>query len=189
MDYEAEDENEDKQRRPLHKNDNDSLLHVQNFLKCFGPNAYASTKPSTPTPAIASKPLAIVKSSAGGQLRAWRQNYSSPINGVQAATSIATLQAAQSTTAVAENTSTSTAMFEAQASANQKPTKFQINTKFLRKPRNKLLKMLPTAAALAPGAATTEFKQQEEQLQQPQMFNDDSNAKFKDFSIDSLLNK
>nr|AGK43560.1 FI20819p1 [Drosophila melanogaster] len=80
-------------------------------------------------------------------------------------------------------------MFQAQASANQKPTKFQINTKFLRKPRNKLLKMLPTAAALAPGAATTEFKQQEEQLQQPQMFNDDSNAKFKDFSIDSLLNK
>ncbi|XP_033162219.1 uncharacterized protein LOC117142386 [Drosophila mauritiana] len=186
VDYEAEDENEDKQRRPLHKNDNDSLLHVQNFLKCFGPNAYASTKP--PTPAIASKPLAIVKSIAGGQLRAWRQNYSSPINGVQAATSIATSQAAQSTTAVAENPSTSTAMFQAQSTANHKPTtKFQINTKFLRKPRNKLLKMLPTAAAPAPAA--TDFKQQEEELQQPQMFNDDSNAKFKDFSIDSLLNK
>uniref|UniRef100_A0A6P4E956 Uncharacterized protein LOC108041221 n=1 Tax=Drosophila rhopaloa TaxID=1041015 RepID=A0A6P4E956_DRORH len=75
-------------------------------------------------------------------------------------------------------------MFQAQSSANHKPTKFQINTKFLRKPRNKLLKMLPTATATS--AATV--PKQLEPLQ-PQLFNDDSNAKFKDFSIDSLLNK
>jgi len=182
VDYEAEDENEDKQRRPLHKNENDSLLHVQNFLKCFGPNAYASAK--APPPATATKSLAFVKSPGeGAELRAWRQNYCPPINTVQVATTTATSQAPATT--LADSTAANTPMFQAQSSANHKPTKFQINTKFLRKPRNKLLKMLPTATATS---AATAPKQQE-QLQQPQLFNDDSNAKFKDFSIDSLLNK
>ncbi|XP_041675367.1 uncharacterized protein LOC121530402 [Drosophila eugracilis] len=185
VDYEAEDENEEKQRRPLHKNENDSLLHVQNFLKCFGPNAYASAK--APTIATATKSLAIVKSPAlaGEELRAWRQHFCTAINTVQSDTTIAITQATLSTTTLAENTATNTPMFQAQSSANHKPTKFQINTKFLRKPRNKLLKMLPTATATSPATVP----KQQEQLQQPQLFNDDSNAKFKDFSIDSLLNK
>nr|XP_017031458.1 uncharacterized protein LOC108081020 [Drosophila kikkawai] len=185
VDYEAEDENEDRQqRRPKHSNENESLLHVQNFLKCFGPNAYAKTN----VPAAATKAL------GKGELRAWRQNYRNTINSVPAtATAVAdnpTVQTSQTpivditgATATAINT---TALFQAQSqsSSGHKPptTKFQINTKFLRKPRNKLMKMLPTAT-------TTTSQQELEQPQQLQLLNDDSNAKFKDFSIDSLLNK
>ncbi|SPP84170.1 Hypothetical predicted protein [Drosophila guanche] len=205
VDYEAEDENEDKQRRPKHKDENESLLHVQNFLKCFGPNALsAATITATPAATTAApvgqtptSSLHAVKSPST-ELRSWRQNYR---NTIQIVPTINT-----ATTAIATASATNTPQL-LQSQSNHKPQKFQINTKFLRKPRNKLMKMLPTTT-LDNGTTTTTMstktivvldeekheqqtreKLQLQQLQQPQLLNDDSNAKFKDFSIDSLLNK
>ncbi|XP_041450877.1 uncharacterized protein LOC111074890 [Drosophila obscura] len=209
VDYEAEDENEDKQRRPKHKDENESLLHVQNFLKCFGPNALsAATITVTPaattatTVAVGQAPpgnLNVVKSPST-ELRSWRQNYRNTIQIVPTTNT--------TNTAIAIATATTTPPL-LQVQSNHKPQKFQINTKFLRKPRNKLMKMLPstTTSTMDNGIPTTtstsstttivvqDEEQQEQQTreklqqQQPGLFNDDSNAKFKDFSIDSLLNK
>ncbi|XP_033244226.1 uncharacterized protein LOC117186939 [Drosophila miranda] len=198
VDYEAEDENEDKQRRPKHKDENESLLHVQNFLKCFGPNALsAATITATPATGGAEAPTPTgsqkVEKSPSTELRSWRQNYRNTIQLVPTTNTIASI----ATTAIA--TATTPTLLKAQP--NHKPQKFQINTKFLRKPRNKLMKMLPTTTTTDNGTTTTivvpdeekHEQQTREKLQQqqqlPQLFNDDSNAKFKDFSIDSLLNK
>lgn len=186
VDYEAEDENEDKQRQPKHKIENESLLHVQNFLKCFGPNAYTTgSLAPTPTPAAVNpiKPLANVKpASTGGELRAWRHNFRSTIPPRTAAATLVTTIIA---TSQAGTENQALPLVQAPPGVSHKPAKFQINTKFLRKPRNKLMKMLPTTTAGNPEQQDS----QQDQLHPSLLFNDDSNAKFKDFSIDSLLNK
>lgn len=190
MDYEAEDENEDKQqRRPKHTSENDSLLHVQNFLKCFGPNAYAKT--SVPAPAGAL--TATTKASGRGELRAWRQSYRNTAPPTAAAQTTQTPIGMTGASTTALNTTVvfhAQSQSQSQSSSGHKPptTKFQINTKFLRKPRNKLMKMLPTATASS-ATSQQELELEQEQPEQLQLLNDDSNAKFKDFSIDSLLNK
>ncbi|XP_017847140.1 kinase and exchange factor for Rac A-like [Drosophila busckii] len=179
-DYEAEDENEDKERQRRHKDENDSLINVQNFLKCFGANAYAigatRATPSVPasTTILSAATTTATATNDVTELRNWRQQYRTPMITVTTTTTITTPTTQAPLTL-------------------GKPQKFQINTKFLRKPRNKVMKMLPTTATATP----TPLQQQEQQQQQhqeqepqaAQLFNDDSNAKFKDFSIDSLLNK
>ncbi|XP_043863250.1 putative uncharacterized protein DDB_G0288537 [Drosophila mojavensis] len=188
VDYEAEDENEDKQRQRRHKDETDSLIHVQNFLKCFGANA-ATVRPPTATVAVAATVSDKVSATSSSELRRWRQSHRATAAATTTATvtstiTAATMSAIQATT-TAPTITTSTITTPQTLLSNTKPQKFQINTKFLRKPRNKLMKMLPTTML--------QQQQQQQQQQQPeqqtQLFIDDSNAKFKDFSIDSLLNK
>ncbi|KAM8706728.1 hypothetical protein ACLKA7_010917 [Drosophila subpalustris] len=190
VDYEAEDENEDKQRQRRHKDENDSLIHVQNFLKCFGANALvgstlravpAATSTATSTLTSATAPAAKITISSSTELRNWRHNYRTvAATPITTACGIASTAAASIVTTPVATSTTQTTHFN-----NSKPQKFQINTKFLRKPRNKLMKMLPTTN-------TTQQQQQQQQRQEQQqltqLYIDDSNAKFKDFSIDSLLN-
>ncbi|KRF99381.1 uncharacterized protein Dwil_GK26756 [Drosophila willistoni] len=188
VDYEAEDENEDKQKQRCHRNENEHLIHVQNFLKCFGPTAYATTAASTipsQVPVAGTTTTTTSVTTLSTELRNWRQNYRSP----------STCTAAISSTSVA--TTSAIPPIQSQnhthSSNKDKLPKFQINAKFLRKPRNKLMKLLhttttttTTTTSVARNSEQTEKQPLSEQLQ---TFNDDSNAKFKDFSIDSLLNK
>lgn len=180
MDYEAEDENEDKQRQRRHKDETDSLINVQNFLKCFGANA-ATVRPPTATVAVSVSEK--VSATSSSELRRWRQAHRATTAAatitatVTSTITAATISAIQATT-TAPTITTSTITTPQTLLPNTKPQKFQINTKFLRKPRNKVMKMLPTT-----------MLQQQQLEQQAQLFIDDSNAKFKDFSIDSLLNK
>ncbi|XP_064550955.1 uncharacterized protein LOC135437059, partial [Drosophila montana] len=191
VDYEAEDENEDKQRQRRHKDENDSLIHVQNFLKCFGANAYAgaTVRGTTSTASMGTATTSKAATTSNTELRNWRRTYrTTTAAATTTATIITTTTATAATITAMQQATASTATATPQTQfTNCKPQKFQINTKFLRKPRNKLMKMLPTATTTA--TTTTTTQQQQVEQEQTQLYIDDSNAKFKDFSIDSLLNK
>ncbi|KAL5274146.1 MLLT6 family protein [Megaselia abdita] len=70
-----------------------------------------------------------------------------------------------------------------------KPQKFSISTKFLRKSRSKLKTVRLNGGSTFPASSSPHERSASVGDNFSSYNNDDPNAKFKDFSIDSLLNK